>query len=692
MAHKINYKAIKKKLSKFIKNESYNDKNILETINDAVNRTNKIVFKTHLLLRLWLLDKYNKKEEIPNIDTNLISVAFKVFIDSKGKKGVEGNNKIILEEFKNYYTYELFGDLVDGTKLTTILSYYAITIHTSIINNIKNNFINYLNKYINSYFLKKYENEISNKDFKTKLYVDLKVIKNDILNNILESNSKYHEWINTERPNMVPILKPNESIYPDLYSNPLKYLKYMIYMTGELEKMEKKQFQFFPLHSGNTPNNIKLDTKALIDLFETSITQKYKVLESIKNKLWLDIFNLDNSIKKSDIKDYVFNYSIETDGFSTSIIFIDAKEGLKKKKELNIKKQKAKQELENKLKGLSKEDKIKVKKELNNEKKEKERKYKEEQKIKITNKIKENKEKKKNKDDVKNIKEDGKIKYIDDVDKEELKGKHIFIDPGKRALFTMVDDNNNYFKYTNRQYMGETKRLKYSKKLDKIKTELNITPIEHELTDYNSKTIIITKFKNFIKKKIEINIKVLEKYNDYRFRKYRWYSYINRKRTDDNMLNKIENKYSKEHKIIIGDWSIGKQMSNYISTPNIRLKRKLQERFSVYNIDEFRTSCLNYKTEKKCDNLYLPGSNNKLYKIHSILTFKMENNRLGCINRDKNGCNNIKKLFNSYTTTGTIPEVYKRSYKFEEKQKPSTVIIPTLDNCQMKVSPLNRVD
>ena len=57
MAHKINYKAIKKKLSKFIKTESYNDKNILETINDAVNRTNKIVFKTHLLLRFLHSDK-----------------------------------------------------------------------------------------------------------------------------------------------------------------------------------------------------------------------------------------------------------------------------------------------------------------------------------------------------------------------------------------------------------------------------------------------------------------------------------------------------------------------------------------------------------------------------------------------------------------------------------------------------------
>ena len=40
------------------------------------------------------------------------------------------------------------------------------------------------------------------------------------------------------------------------------------------------------------------------------------------------------------------------------------------------------------------------------------------------------------------------------------------------------------------------------------------------------------------------------------------------------MVNKIVNKYSKDHIIIIGDWSIGKQMRNFISTPNLTLKRK----------------------------------------------------------------------------------------------------------------------
>ena len=89
-------------------------------------------------------------------------------------------------------------------------------------------------------------------------------------------------------------------------------------------------------------------------------------------------------------------------------------------------------------------------------------------------------------------------------------------------------------------------------------------------------------------------------------------------------------------------------MKNFISTPNLSLKRKLQERFKVYNIDEYRTSCLNYKTEELCKNLYLPDKTKKERKMHFTLTYKMENKRNDFINRDKNGCKNIQKLFNYY--------------------------------------------
>jgi hypothetical protein len=37
-------------------------------------------------------------------------------------------------------------------------------------------------------------------------------------------------------------------------------------------------------------------------------------------------------------------------------------------------------------------------------------------------------------------------------------------------------------------------------------------------------------------------------------------------------------------------------MREMLSTPNLGLKRKLSEHFTIYNLDEFRTSILNYKT------------------------------------------------------------------------------------------------
>ena len=141
------------------------------------------------------------------------------------------------------------------------------------------------------------------------------------------------------------------------------------------------------------------------------------------------------------------------------------------------------------------------------------------------------------------------------------------------------------------------------------------------------------------------------------------------------MLNMIENKYGKDKKIqiIIGDWSVGKQMRNFISTPNLGIKRKLQERFEVYNIDEFRTSCLYNKSEEPCGNLKLPDKSKykTVREIHSILTYKMENNRKGCMNRDLNGCLNIRKIFKYYLDTGGRPLKYCRTYNEQKDTNPS---------------------
>jgi hypothetical protein len=653
-------------------------KETMEILQKAIVRTNAITSKTYFLLRLWVLHKYHNNQEISEITTDTISMAMKSIIKSSSGQKPKGNNAILLQEFQKLHSF----GLEDGSNLSSILDYYATTMITAIENNTKMRFFDYIKRYVNSYFKHLYQDQLENKEFKKQLYREINLVKNDIINNTLTCDEKYHSWLKENRYKIVPEIfaKPDEpmetSYYYDIKITPYKYLKHMIFMCLELEKIERKSFQFFPIQTNAIPRHIQVDTKALVELFvDTEKHQKlldiwitktseiksgknkgnpknktkadlYNCLEQNKEFIWNTFFNISQSRKN-----YVFDYTIITDGYVTSLRFLH-KDFVEEEQEKKDKKKAGKKALQ----GLTKEEKNKIKEEKKQLQKELAKQKR------LANKDKPKKSKKEEKQ------ENPEFPYIDELPKQVLEGKHIFIDPGKRSLFSMMDDDGNYFSYTNRQYLKETKRLKYQALLKNYKDRIEITKIEEGLNKYNSKTCNIEKFQEYITAKIKANETLVPLYQEVKFRQYKWYAYINKKRTEDNMVNKIANKYSKHHIIIIGDWSIGKQMRNFISTPNLTLKRKLQETFKVYNIDEFRTSCLSHKTEQVCENLYLKFKKDpkqKQRKIHSILTYQMENNRNGCINRDKNGCKNIQKVFNSYMETGERPEKYKREYKIQ---------------------------
>ena len=634
------YRCIKLPIQKILKSDLPID--VLEKINDAVSRTNIITTNSYFLLRLWVLQKYHNNQEIPIITEDTIRMSMKSLVKASAGPKPKGHNLALLQEFQNIGN-SIF-TLQDGKNLSAILDYYATTMITAIENNIKMHFIDYIKRFVNSYFKNIYQNELQNKEFKKQFYKELQQVKNDIINDaeILTCDEKYHNWLNDNRYKIVPE-NYDTSYFYDIKVNPQKYLKHMIFMNLQLEEMNTKMFQFFPLQTHLIPRHIQIDTKSLVELLiDTDKKQYFDNIETNKEKLWNTFFKLHHMNK------YVFDYTIITDGYSVSLRFLHTdfvnEERIKKDKMKNGKK---------------------LMKRLTDEEKEikKQEKQVQQNKLKDENRKRRELEKKEKKETKKEVLHE--FPYIDEVSKDFLDGKHLFIDPGKRSLLTMMDDDGNYFSYTNKQRIKETKRIKYSSLLKNYKDKQHITEIENTLSLFNSKTCDIEKFKEYIKEKLKVNDAIAKLYQNEKFRKYKWYSYINTKRTEDNMLNKIENKYGKDIKIIIGDWSIGKQMRNFISTPNLAIKRKLNTRFEVYNIDEFRTSCLNYKTEELCNNLYLPDKRNIERKMHSILTFKMENKRKGCINRDKNGCKNIQKVFNHYIETGERPEKYKRDYKFQ---------------------------
>lgn len=282
--------------------------------------------------------------------------------------------------------------------------------------------------------------------------------------------------------------------------------------------------------------------------------------------------------------------------------------------------------------------------------------------------------------------------------------------------------NHVFFNYTNKMRLKETKRIKYNKLIEhhKAKTKINdksIQKLEEDFTNCNSKSCYHYKFIRYIatKERYEMQLK-LGAYTGEYMKKLKWFGYLNKRRHEDMMLSRIEKTYGSNAVFIIGDWSSQDNLQ-FISTPNIGFKRKLKEKFKVFLVNEYNTSKLHYKSGVVCENLSYPvkdvsdkktiwirnkrkwinkrngrGERTKKIKkmvkrvkrkryekkegvkdkvkreiktrsLHSVLTYKMENNVMGCINRDKNACMNMRLIVETLIMVGEKPERFRREKK-----------------------------
>jgi len=81
-----------------------------------------------------------------------------------------------------------------------------------------------------------------------------------------------------------------------------------------------------------------------------------------------------------------------------------------------------------------------------------------------------------------------------------------------------------------------------------------------------------------------------------------------------------------------------------ISTPGVGIRKLLAKNFPLYMVDEYKTSCLHHRTEERCNNLHVISNDGKRRKLHAVLTYQRDNQRMECINRDINAANNIRKV------------------------------------------------
>ncbi|AYV77714.1 MAG: hypothetical protein Edafosvirus1_45 [Edafosvirus sp.] len=686
----------------------------------AIHRMHLITTYTYQFLKAFVIDCFDKNSDMPDITENFLRLIIKVIcIKAPRSRALTEDNKKIFDQLQNFYDSKLNNTNmipVDGLHLDNIVGYTITEMLTSIKNNIVANFSLKVKSYVTLTYKDEIKDEINKlkkkkvpqshiKEKYKELTNEINLIKNDLLNNneILLSNKKYHKWIKQERNKLFPelIQDSNDASKTHTYNvhvKPLEYLKHYVYLAKKMEEFNNevsntcKSFNFLPLRRSFVEKSIVIDTSSIIKLIKLDDTKlddtKQSYLENIcekEDEIWSTVFKMKG--KKYRRKGYTFNNYIVTNGYDVSIRFINnnnMKAEKNRKLKMTIGRRKAFQEKkkckEMGTKYVTISEKLSV-----TEKKPKIRKT-----------------QKKEIEEKKYV--DG-IPYIEDAsesEREELKKrKLLYIDPGKIRLLTMIDNEGKTMKYTCGQRLRETKRYKYREKLNKYAEKEGIKEKEKKLSEYNSKTSEYKKYIEYITEKNKIMNEVGDKYNKEEgiYKKYKWYGYINRQRSEARIVNKIKEEYGEDIIIIMGDWSENTQKKRIkrISVPGASLRRLLKENFRMYMINEYNTSKLNYKTEEETKNLIIskerrvPKYNKKkmeevkvhnerlneedreLKRIHSVLTYKMENNRMGCINRDINSVKNMRKITKHILERGERPEKYKIDYHPKTKEKKTKV-------------------
>ena len=656
------FKCVKIPLKHVLKNLDIN----LPKITDAVIKCNKIVINTLMFMKLYLLDYFEKNNKLPEIDKVFVNSCMKILCnESASGRPPKKEIKELKDKLTTFYNSDykpLIKDTdLDYTHLNTVLDYLTIGIITMYENNIKLHYVEYIERFVNIVWKKKEtiikikeenKEEEKQKELVNEFCRQLRKIKTDILETSTEykSDVKYHNWIKeikkTITPNKDKYQKDN--LYYDLQCNPQDYLPCMIRMMKEVEKDKVMIYNVFPMRNDIIMKSIKLDTTTLVHLLFTQ-KQGNKTdyllegnLKKYENKIWEFFFRTERQCFKKP--KYTFHHMIETDGVSCSILM-----------------------LRNDLIG---------------------------KRLPIT-KIGSNAE-----------------QYIDELsDYTNIKNKKIVcIDPGTSDILYCVDNDTkdaNEFRYTQDSRRKECKIKKYAKIILEFKKEKvdgkTIIEYETELSKLNRKTLMIKDFKEYIKKKSEINNKLYKFYEKYIFRKLKLNGYINRKKNEQKLINNFKKIFGKPEEtiVIFGDWE-QKQHMKYkepIKGKGMRILFR-QNNYKTFLVDEFRTSCMCSicKTELgRCEKFQI-RKNPKPYKSNNILVhgaIRCKNCK-AVWNRDVNGATNIYRIAKNAINGTERPKYLCREKKEDnvkvEKPKKEKVkkIVQKKVNKSVKVDALTK--
>ena len=560
------------------------------------------------------MEQYDNRKQLPEINQKFIrSVMSTLTINkSTGRKPSPEKQKS-LDKLKLFYdsTYAAYlPNKIKGSNISTLLDYAAIEMITNYNNHIQIHYSDIIKQFVNC--MVDYKN-IAKWIKYNKTADDLKLFNKIVF--AIKSVSIYGDkYIDckidiSEYSYIVDFIRNNVfSNIPDplmvSQKEPLKLLPGLIKLNRILQKYNKKLFTCFPIKKSFVPGYITIDTTMLIHNFvfdQKSYFIKNQLSE--RDRLWNTYFKTNsNPFRKNG---YEFNYQLSTDGVGCSILFI--------RNDL--------------FKPLGKNWIPSMKKPHN---------YKSE-------------------------------KYVHDLSESErlkvLLTKLVGGDPGKHDLVHLADGSHritingnkkyNTLRYTQNNRAHDLKNKWYSNRLKNLE-DLYFDDIRDnqqlndKLSATNSRSCLISLFKEYIKIKLEVNQKVGNLYKEDLYRKLKWYKFINTQRSECNFINKFKETYGKTNTtVLMGDWS----KTSIRGLPSTKGKG-LRTMFRKYGIpvilvNEYNTSKKLFNGGNELDKFLKIKLHDKIRKCHGLLRSKSaikgkSGPEYQIVNRDINGALNIR--------------------------------------------------
>ena len=247
------------------------------------------------------------------------------------------------------------------------------------------------------------------------------------------------------------------------------------------------------------------------------------------------------------------------------------------------------------------------------------------------------------------------------LDEERYPGRHVGVDPGKSNLVTMTDSSGISLRYTCRQRRFEGKLPRYLKILEAEKAKANgVLQAERDLSERSRKTNDHDEFLAYLREKKLHDYCTAHFYLQEKWRGWKFRLYCSRKKSEDLFANRVERAYGKDCVIHYGDWSRKEQMKGCVPSLGVGMKKLLEKRFALTEVDEFKTS-------KTCNLCF--GEMKRYRKKYGKLSYSRLccDNCAGCpkdrskrfADRDLNAAANILLI----GTSEERPSVFRRSQK-----------------------------